>query len=181
MNGAEAAFSVADAEAYRQRLFQLVGEQNPLRVLAQTGDALAEIVREHPVMALRARPFEGKWTLQEIIGHLTDSEWVYGFRLRLIFCEDAPAITGTAQETWVVRQRHNERDATELVETFRVLRELNLSYWKAISEADLRRVGKHNERGPESLGMMLRMMAGHDLSHLGQIRRYLQGDDRGTS
>lgn len=26
------------------------------------------------------------------IGHLTDSEWAYGYRLRLILCEDEPAI-----------------------------------------------------------------------------------------
>jgi len=30
-------------------------------------------------------------TPNEVIGHLTDSEWVYGYRLRLILCEDDPA------------------------------------------------------------------------------------------
>src|SRR5215813_10967418 len=109
MSTAQAGVSLVDPDGYRQRLFQLVGEQNPLRVLAQTGDALAEIVRQHPATVLQERPFEGKWTPQEIIGHLGDGEWVYGFRLRLIFCEDAPAITGTAQEMWVTRQKHNER------------------------------------------------------------------------
>jgi hypothetical protein len=39
--------------------------------------------------------------------------------------------------------------------------------------ADLQRTGQHNERGPESLGVMLRMLAGHDLSHLDQIARYI--------
>ena len=43
-----------------------------------------------------------------------------------------------------------------------------------MSAADLQRTGQHNERGPESLGVMLRMMAGHDLSHLEQFSRYLQ-------
>jgi hypothetical protein len=37
------------------------------------------------------------------------------------------------------------------------------------SDAD----GRHNERGAESLAVMLRMQAGHDLSHLNQIDRYL--------
>jgi hypothetical protein len=31
----------------------------------------------------------------------------------------------------------------------------------------------HNERGPESLGLMLCMNAGHDLSHIDQLTRYL--------
>jgi hypothetical protein len=43
---------------------------------------------KHSAEVLRARPFEGKWTPNEIIGHLTDSEWVYGYRLRLILSDD---------------------------------------------------------------------------------------------
>jgi uncharacterized damage-inducible protein DinB len=174
MNVASTRLAAFDPEAYRQRLFQLVGEQEPLRIMEQTSAALADIVRRHPATVLRARPFEGKWTPLEIIGHLADGEWVYGFRLRLIFCEDTPQITGTAQDAWVARQRHNDRDASELVEAFRVLRELNLAYWASISKEDLQRAGLHNERGEETLLMMMRLMAGHDLSHLGQIRQYIR-------
>jgi hypothetical protein len=46
--------------------------------------------------------------------------------------------------------------------------------WRRTSPADLERTGQHNERGPESLGVMLRLVAGHDLSHLDQITRYIQ-------
>ena len=40
--------------------------------------------------------------------------------------------------------------------------------------ADLERAGQHNERGPESLDVMLRLLAGHDLSHLNQIAQYIE-------
>jgi hypothetical protein len=123
---------------------------------------------------LRTRPFEGKWTPNEVIGHLTDSEWVYGYRLRLILCEDNPLILGTRQDSWVVALRHNEREPLELVEIFRTLRQFNLGVWRRTSAADLERSGQHNERGPESLGVILRLFAGHDLSHLDQIGRYIQ-------
>jgi len=66
------------------------------------------------------------------------------------------------------RQRHNEREPSELVEMFRTMRQFNLALWKRMSPADLQRNGLHNERGPESLGVMLPMIAGHDLSHLDQ-------------
>jgi hypothetical protein len=46
--------------------------------------------------------------------------------------------------------------------------------WRRTSPEDLKRTGQHNERGPESLGVMLRLLAGHDLSHLDQITRYVQ-------
>jgi hypothetical protein len=153
---------------------QAAWQPNPLEVLAQTTSTLADIVHKHSATVLRTRPFEGKWTPNEVIGHLADSEWVYAYRLRLILCEDNPTILGMNQDLWVAGQRHNEREPSELVEMFRTMRQFNLALWKRMSPADLKRTGRHNERGPESLGVMLRMLAGHDLSHLDQITRYIQ-------
>ena len=162
------------AQAYREKMFSLLGDRNLLEVLAQTASTLADIASKHSAAVLRTRPFEGKWTPNEIIGHLTDSEWVYGYRLRLILCEDNPTILGTSQDSWVAALRHNEREPSELVDIFRTLRQFNLAVWRRTSSADLERAGLHNERGPESLGVMLRLLAGHDLSHLDQITRYIQ-------
>jgi hypothetical protein len=170
--------SISDPQAYRANLFQLLGEQDPLEVLAATAATLARNVREYPVTILRSRPFDRKWTPNEIIGHLADSEWVYGYRLRLILSEVDPPILGTDQNLWVTRQGHNEREPSELVEMFRAMRQFNLVLWKRMSAEDLKRTGQHNERGPESLGVTLRMMAGHDLSHLDQMTRYIQATIR---
>jgi|SRR5262252_8643484 len=165
---------VSAPHPYRERMLSLVGSRNPLEVLAQTAGRLTAILAEHSLAVLRTRPSEGMWTPNEVIGHLTDGEWVYGYRLRLILCEDSPKISGTQQDSWVASLRHNEREPSELVEIFRTLRQLNLAAWKLASPADLERSGQHNERGLESLGVMLRLWAGHDLSHLDQIARYIQ-------
>src|SRR5712692_6337944 len=174
MTMVQAGLSVSDPQASREKLFTLLGDRNPLEVLAQTAPTLAEIVHTHSATVLRTRPFEGKWTPNEVIGHLTDGDWVYGYRRRLILCEDTPIILGMNQDLWVAAQRHNEREPSELVEMFRTMRQFNLALSKPMSPADLKRTGQHNERGPESLAVMLRMLAGHDLSHLDQITRYIQ-------
>jgi hypothetical protein len=165
---------VSAPQAYREKLFHLLADRDPLEVLGQTASTLADIVARHSGAVLRARPFEGKWTPNEVIGHLSDSEWVYGYRLRLVLCEDEPPILGTKQDSWVASLRHNEREPSELVEIFRTLRALNLDVWKRLTPGDLNRTGLHNERGPEALGVTLRMLAGHDLSHIDQIERYIQ-------
>jgi hypothetical protein len=159
-----AGVSVSDPQAYRENLFKLLDDRNPLKVLAQTASTLADIVRKHSAKVLRTRSFEGKCTPNEVIGHLADGEWVYGYRLRLIRCEGHASIVSTNQDLWVTGQRHNEREPSELVEMLRTIRQFNLALWKRMSPADLERTGQHNERGPESLGLMSRMMAGHDLS-----------------
>ena len=166
--------AISDPKAYRANLFTRVGDRDPLEILEQTASVLADTVRTYPASVLRTRPSGAKWTPNEIIGHLTDSEWVCGYRTRLVLCEDHPVILGMNQELWVAAQRHNEREPSELVEIFRTLRHLNLEVWRRTSPEDLQRIGQHNERGSESLGMMLRLLAGHDLSHLAQITRYIE-------
>ncbi|MDO8632576.1 MAG: DinB family protein [Phycisphaerales bacterium] len=159
--------------AYQQKLLGLLGDRVPIAVMGETADVLAKIVERHPAKVLRTRPFPGKWTPNEIIGHLSDSEWVYGFRIRLILCEEKPTILGMDQELWVTGQKHNDREPADLLAMFRNLRANNLALWRKMGPTELARCGMHNERGPESLGLMLRMNAGHDLSHIDQITRYL--------
>ena len=174
MTTAQPGLEVSSPSTYREKLLALLAGRDPIEVLAQTASTLADIVARHPAEVLRGRAIQGKWTPNEIIGHLTDSEWVYGYRLRLILCEDEPAILGIRQDSWVASQRHNEREPSELVEIFQTLRVLNLSVWRRMTPEDLQRSGQHNERGTESLAVMLRLLAGHDISHLHQISRCIQ-------
>lgn len=173
MPEAQVGLWVSDPEAYRAKMAKLIGERDRLAILSETADVLARIVREHSAEQMRHRPFADKWTPNEIIGHLSDAEWVYGFRMRLILCEGRPKILGMDQDLWAAGQHHNQRDPAELVEAFRVSRDVNISLWKRMTPEDLQRVGLHDQRGPESLDTMLTLLAGHDLSHIDQIRRYL--------
>lgn len=164
---------ISKTSAYQDKLMGLLGQRDPLKVLGETPDILAKIVRENDAAVLKRRPFAGKWTPTEILGHLVDAEFVLGYRARSIYSEDEPEILSMDQEKWVTAQRYADRDPAELVEQFRNLRAVNLQLWRSMGSEQLKRRGRHNERGPESLGLMLKMNAGHDLSHIDQITRYI--------
>ena len=164
---------ITDPDGYRQKLYDLVGDRDPLEVMAETPAALKGITDANPAETMRARPFEGKWTPNEIIGHLLDADWIYGYRLRLVYSQDDPQILGMDQDLWVSRQSHNDREPAELVADFAAVRAMNLWLWRRVSDSDMSRAGHHNERGPETLGESLKMAAGHDLWHIDQITRYL--------
>ena len=174
MTQSEPGLWVTDPGAYRKKMDDLLGDRNPLDVMSETPDKLAHVVNATHANMMRTRPFVGKWTPNEIIGHLSDAEWVFGYRLRLILCEEEPTILGMDQDLWVAGQGHNDREPSELLEMFTGMRLFNLGIWRRIDSADMARTGQHNERGPESLDTMLRMCAGHDLSHLDQLNRYLE-------
>ena len=166
-------FDISKTSAYQQKLMGLLGSRDPFEVLDSTADVVAKFVADHPARVLRTRPYAGKWTPNEIIGHLTDTECVLGYRSRMILCEENPVITPMDQDLWVAGQKLNEREPRELIEFFRYLRQWNLALWTKLTPSQLARTGRHAERGVESLSMMIRMYAGHDLSHIDQITRYL--------
>jgi len=159
--------------AYQQKLDRLLGDRDPLVVLAETPRRLTRLVDTHTAAQFRTRPFDGKWTPNEILGHLVDAEWAYGWRIRHVLCDDQPELHGMGQDNWVARQGYNDYEPRALLEMFTRLREYNLAAWRLATPEDLQRTGLHNERGPETLGLMRIMHAGHDLTHLDQLERYL--------
>jgi hypothetical protein len=56
-----------------------------------------------------------------------------------------------------------------------VLREANVALLKAAPRQLWENYGVHQERGNESIGHIVRMIAGHDLNHLQQVERILKG------
>jgi DinB superfamily len=159
--------------AYRKKLLGFLGPREPLEVLGGTAEALARLAREHGQARMRVRPIEGKWTPSEVLGHLCDCEWVYGYRARLILSEPKPAIQVMNQDQWVAAQDPNGRDPLDLAEEFRALRMHNLRFWRNLGPQELERAGLHSERGLETLGQIRLLLAGHDLLHLDQMKRLL--------
>ena len=66
------------------------------------------------------------------------------------------------------------REPADLVETFTAVRRANLVLWRRMTPAELEARGDAQRCGPESLDMIRRLSAGHDLSHVDQIRRYVE-------
>jgi hypothetical protein len=122
---------------------------------------------------LRRPEKPGKWSVIEVIQHLADSDLVAGFRTRMVLSEDRPALQGYDQDRWASEFRYRDVTLAQALDQLRGLRTANLHLWEDLSPAQLERVGLHSERGPESTGHILRLMAGHDLVHRRQIDRIL--------
>jgi hypothetical protein len=163
---------IATPDAYRASLLAALGEDDPAVAQAETVAAVRALVDDAGEL-LRVRPEPGEWSVLECIGHLVDSELVSGTRERWIIAEDEPEIIGYDQALWVDRLDHNADDPAVLIDTLEALRRANLDLWARRPEADRERIGRHNERGPESYGLTFRLQAGHDRVHLAQAQRAL--------
>jgi uncharacterized damage-inducible protein DinB len=159
------------AAAYVTAVLDLVGTQDPMAVLRATPTALHRAI-DGLSPAHTARPEKpGKWSINQVLRHLADSDIVWSWRLRLILAQDRPPLTGYDQDLWAERLHYAEADPAESLEMFAVLRRANLKLLERASPQELQRVGVHVERGEESLEHHRRLYAGHDLLHLRQIER----------
>jgi hypothetical protein len=163
---------VTGADAYRNMLLGLVGDRDAVEVQSETLDQLAAVLREAGPN-LRTRPAPGQWSVVELLGHILDAEIVLAGRYRWVVAHDEPAILPYDQDLWVERLHHQADDPQEMLALFSSLRRANLALWARTPDEGRARVGVHGERGRESFDLMFRMLAGHDLFHLGQMRRTL--------
>lgn len=167
--------AAAAAPAYVRALLDLLGPREPLEVLPELLPWLESRLRGVPADALRRPEGPGKWSVVEVLQHLADTEMVYGVRGRLVLSEDRPPIQGFDQDRWASLFRYADADPGQALAQLAALRAGNLVVWRSLAPAELARVGLHSERGPESLALMLRLMAAHDLVHRRQIERILAG------
>ena len=163
---------IQSPEGYRQMLLGYLAGDDPATVQTATVARLRDLVTEAGT-DLRTRPEPREWSVLECIGHLTDSELVTAARVRWILAEAEPQIIGYDQDLWVDGLRHGRDEPEDLIALFDVLRSANLRLLSTRAASDLERIGRHNERGPESYGLMVRLTAGHDRFHIAQAERAL--------
>lgn len=167
----QSATDTAQPSDYSRRMSVLLGQRNPLDVLAETPEVLAHAVADLSIDQ-EARPEKpGKWSVRQVVQHLADAEMVGGFRFRMILAHDGPELAGFDQDLWADRLRYQDSTLADSLPEFTVLRRINLRLLRAVSPAELERWGMHSERGKETLAQLLRLYAGHDLAHLAQIER----------
>ena len=159
--------------AYRQKALAALGKRNPITVQKALLPKIRKAVSGRSAAALRRPEKPGKWSAAQVIQHLADTELVFGRRIRLILAADKPRIQAFDEDGWAKRLRYEKARPEDALDQLEALRTANLRLTRNLSPAALKRVGVHEERGPETLGDVMKTIAAHDLIHLKQLDRIL--------
>jgi DinB superfamily len=159
------------SDSYVAAILNALGTRDPFEVLRVTSAALRLATAGAAPRQLATPEAPGKWSMLQVLQHLTDSELVGGFRYRMVLAQDRPPLAGIDQDLWVDRVHAPDTDGETMLRDFTALREMNLRLLTRTTPADQARIGLHSERGEESLGLLIRLYAGHDLVHLRQLAR----------
>ncbi|OGO49719.1 MAG: hypothetical protein A2148_03315 [Chloroflexi bacterium RBG_16_68_14] len=128
------------------------------------------LVRDLDEEALRRRPAPDQWSIKEVCAHLRDSLEIDGERIRRMLEEDEPSISSYDQEA-LAREGNYQSVSMPLVLTaLRAFSGGNAYVLEGLSEEQWQRGGRHEERGPISVGGYAEQQAEHVRAHLEQIR-----------
>lgn len=152
-------------------------------IASETEDVMAELANQPAALnellgnlaeekALH-RYAEGKWSIKELIAHMSDAERIFGYRALRFARNDKTPLASFDENTYAVISKADNRSLENLLEEFRLLREANLVLFRTFGEEEHIRSGIASE-AEMSVRALIYVMAGHVAHHVSIIHeRYL--------
>jgi hypothetical protein len=162
-----------DIAPYYFRYIDLVPPGDVLRVLAEgvaeTRRAIAKLGPDRETW----RYAPGKWSVRDLVGHVLDSERVFGHRAFHIARGDAAPLPSMEQDDYVKTAGADRRPLAEILEELDLLRRSHLSMFAGFDAAAWERVGIANGT-PARVRAFPFVLAGHEIHHRSVLlERYL--------
>jgi uncharacterized damage-inducible protein DinB len=139
----------------------------------QAADTLA-LLRSIPEEKASSRYEPGKWSIKEVVGHITDGERVFAYRALRFARDDRTPLSGFEQDDYVRSANFDSRTLASLVEEFESVRVSTLSLLRSLDAAAWQRRGTASDN-QVSVRALAHIIAGHELHHVQILRdRYLK-------
>lgn len=156
------------ASFYAGYVAEAAGRDLPTAYGTQLDEILARLGGLDPAR-WKHRYAEGKWSIQELVGHLCDVERVFAYRLLRIGRGDATPLPGFEENAFVAAAASDERTLPDLLEEFEALRRATVLLATHLpAEAWSRRgTASGNEISARAIAAIL---YGHVAHHLGVLQ-----------
>jgi len=123
---------------------------------------------------LRFQPAPDKWSIHQIVIHVTDSEILSTHRLRKVLAEEEPLLLSFDQEAWVNNLGYERLDLEQHLLLFQMLRASMLPLLENLTAEQLKRVGQYPDGARYMFKELLEFRVQYVRDHLAQIERVKQ-------
>jgi len=118
---------------------------------------------------------EGKWSVKEVVGHVTDVERIFAYRALCFARGERGSLPGFEENDYVARAKFSGRTLADLVAEFRLVRAATVAFFAGLDAEELTRRGTANNN-PYSVRALAFIIAGHERHHAKILaERYLPG------
>lgn len=162
-----------DAAAYYFTYIDQVPEEDVFALLADGVAETRRLVAGLTPQQERHRYAPGKWSIREVLGHVVDTERVFGYRAFHVARGDGAALPGMEQDDYARTAGADRRPLADLLDELDLLRRGHLSLFRSLDDEAW-------ERSGTASGVLFRVralpfiLAGHEIHHRRILReRYL--------
>jgi hypothetical protein len=121
----------------------------------------------------RFRYAPGKWTMADVLGHVTDGERVFTYRALTFARGDTSALPSFDENAWAVAANAGRRPLRELMDEYAAVRSATIELFRGFTPEEFARSGVASTK-PVSVRALAYIVAGHERHHLRILReRYL--------
>jgi uncharacterized damage-inducible protein DinB len=129
------------------------------------------LLQSLPEEKLLYRYANGKWTIKEIVQHISDDERIYAYRALRFARNDTTELPGFDQDDFTQYSDANSRNINDLLDELYTVRLGTISLFKGLNDESLLRIGTANEN-KMSVRAIVYHIAGHEQWHINIIRRH---------
>jgi hypothetical protein len=141
--------------------------------LEQQMELFSVLLRSVPAEKASFAYAPGKWTIQELAGHVIDTERIMAYRALRIARNDATPLPGFDENDYVSNAHFADRSLESLADEFAALRKANIYLIRSLNAIEIDRSGISNNK-PISVRALIFIMAGHVNHHVAILKqRYL--------
>lgn len=165
--------SVGEYPSYFKSYIDQVPEGNLLEILISQIEETTAFLSTLEESQWNYRYAPGKWTLKEMLGHISDTERIMSYRLLRISRGDQTPLSGYDEDEYVKGASFQNHSIVELLEEFKAVRHSTYTLIRGLNEDSWGRKGVANDR-EISVRAIAYIIAGHELHHVRIIKeRYL--------
>ena len=162
--------------AYYGTYIGAVTGDDVLPALIAQHDSTARFLAAIPESRAGYRYAEGKWSIREVVGHLSDSERIFACRMLRFARADETPLPGFDENQYVPTGGFERRSLADVAAEFAAVRDATIALVRTFDAAAVARRGVANGKSI-SVGSLAWLIAGHELHHSRVIReRYLVGE-----
>ena len=164
---------MTDFEKYIQRYLDLFPSENWLEELKLVGDKTVSLYSYLTEEQSKFAYAEGKWTLKEVLLHLSDTERVFQYRILAFARGEKSELPAFDEEYYVANSFANERSLESLLEEYQLVRKSSQILLETLNLSVLNNIGTANGN-QISVETICKLIVGHNIHHLNVVEeRYL--------
>jgi hypothetical protein len=149
---------------YYEKYIALVPDGDVLSILEEQMLDTQSLLRSLPAAVSTYRYAPGKWSVNELIGHVIDSERIFAARALRFARNDPTPLPGFEQDDYVRNSNFDEYPIAELASEWESVRRSTVFLFKHLEEPAWMRRGVANN-AEVSVRALAYIIAGHELHH----------------